>query len=161
MLLSLLGMHASAHADAVADFYSGRTVRILVGVSPGGEYDVHARLIARHLGRHIPGNPIIVVQNMPGAGGLAMANYLYNLAPKDGSTLGVVANGSLSQQAVGLRNIQYDAGNRQDLTHQYAGGQAMSRRFTWTPPPACPEVQSKGAQLPAPAPAKTPPPKQN
>lgn len=113
MLLSLLGMHASAQADAVADFYSGRTVRILVGVSPGGEYDVHARLMARHLGRHIPGNPTIVVQNMPGAGGLAMANYLYNLAPKDGSTLGVVANGSLSQQAVGLRNIQYDAGKFQ------------------------------------------------
>jgi len=113
MLLVLSSLSASAYADGVADFYRGKTVQILVGVSPGGEYDVHARLLARHIGRHIPGNPAIVVQNVPGAGGLVMANQLYNLAPKDGSTLGVVSNGLLAQQAVGLRNVQYDAGKFQ------------------------------------------------
>jgi len=113
LLLALLGMSAPAHADSVADFYRGKTVQIFVGLSPGGEYDVHARLVARHLGRHIPGNPTIVVQNMPGAGGLLMANHFYNLAPKDGTALGVVSNGLLAQQAVGLRNVQYDAGKFQ------------------------------------------------
>jgi tripartite-type tricarboxylate transporter receptor subunit TctC len=113
LLLALLGTSASANADAIADFYRGKTVQLLVGVNPGGEYDVHARLLARHLGRHIPGNPIIIVQNMPGAGGLAMANYLYNMAPKDGSALGVVSNGLLAQQAVGLSNVRYDAGKLQ------------------------------------------------
>jgi tripartite-type tricarboxylate transporter receptor subunit TctC len=113
LLLALLGISGPAHADAVSDFYRGKTIQMLVGVNPGGEYDVHARLLARHLGRHIPGNPTIIVQNMPGAGGLAMSNYLYNLAPKDGTTLGVVQNGSLSQQAVGIRNVQYDTGKFQ------------------------------------------------
>jgi tripartite-type tricarboxylate transporter receptor subunit TctC len=113
LLLALLDTSASARADAVADFYRGKTIQMLVGVNAGGEYDVHARLLARHLGRHLPGNPTIIVQNMPGAGGLVMANYLYNMAPKDGSTLGVVANGSLSQQAVGLGNVRYDAGKFQ------------------------------------------------
>ena len=113
LLLALLGTSASAQADAVADFYRGKTVQLLVGVNPGGEYDVHARLLARHLGRHIAGNPTIIVQNMPGAGGLAMANYLYNLAPKDGSALGVVSNGLLAQQAAGLSNVRYDAGKLQ------------------------------------------------
>ncbi len=113
ILLALLSLNVSARADDVADFYREKTMRILVGVSPGGEYDVHARLIARHIGRHIPGSPTVVVQNVPGAGGLVMVNQLYNVAPKDGSTLGLVPNGLLAQQAAGLRNVQYDAGKLQ------------------------------------------------
>src|SRR5579872_7213007 len=75
-------------ADAAADFYSGKTVQLVIGYPPGGGYDIYARTLARYIGRHIPGNPSIVVQNMPGAGSIKAANYLYNIAPKDGSVFG-------------------------------------------------------------------------
>ncbi|MPZ39678.1 MAG: hypothetical protein GEU95_16790 [Rhizobiales bacterium] len=76
-----------AKADAVADFYRGKTVTLVVGYGPGGGYDVYARLVGRHLGRHLPGNPSVVVQNMPGAGSLRSVNWLNNLAPKDGTAI--------------------------------------------------------------------------
>jgi tripartite-type tricarboxylate transporter receptor subunit TctC len=82
---------AAARADAVADFYRGRTVNLVVGYGPGGGYDLYARLVARHLGRHIPGNPAVVVQSMPGAGSLRATNYLYTVAPNDGATIGTFA----------------------------------------------------------------------
>ena len=65
-----------SQAQSVADFYRGKTVNVLIGVAPGGEYDLQARLVARHIGKHIPGNPNVVPQNMTGAGGINMANYL-------------------------------------------------------------------------------------
>ncbi len=98
-----------ARADAVADFYKGRTVTILVGVSVGGEYDILTRLMARYIGRHIPGTPTVIAQNMLGAGGMTMANWLYNLGPKDGSFLGVIQNGLPTQQAIGANGVQFDA----------------------------------------------------
>ena len=73
--------------DAVADFYRGKTITIGVGFTAGGGYDLHARTLARHIGRHIPGNPSIVVKNVPGAAGLILANQLYNTAPKDGTEI--------------------------------------------------------------------------
>lgn len=97
-----------AGADPIADFYKGKTVNMLIGVSAGGEYDLHARLIARYIGRHIPGNPTLVPQNMLGAGGIVMANYLYGVAPRDGTYMGVIQNGHPTIQAVGMANIQYD-----------------------------------------------------
>ena len=84
-------MRSESRADPVEDFYKGRQVTLIVGYGPGGGYDVFARLLARHLGRYIPGNPNIIVQNMPGAGSLRAANYLYNVAPKDGTVFGLVA----------------------------------------------------------------------
>jgi tripartite-type tricarboxylate transporter receptor subunit TctC len=82
-----LGFAQSARAqDAVADFYRGKQVNLIVGYGPGGGYDTAARLLARHLGRYIPGNPSIVAQNMPGAGSMRAANYLFGIAPKDGTT---------------------------------------------------------------------------
>jgi tripartite-type tricarboxylate transporter receptor subunit TctC len=78
-----------AHADSVADFYSGKTITIQVGYGPGGGYDVTARLFAQFFGQHIPGNPTVIVQNVPGGGGLKVANAIYNNVPKDGLTLGV------------------------------------------------------------------------
>ena len=77
----------AAAADAVADFYKGKTVTIVVGHEPGTGFDIYARSLQRHLRRHIPGNPGIVVQNMAGAGGIAAANWLYNVAPADGTVL--------------------------------------------------------------------------
>jgi tripartite-type tricarboxylate transporter receptor subunit TctC len=69
---------------AVADFYKGKTVRIIVGFSAGGGYDAYSRLIGRHLHKYIPGNPNIVVENMAGAGSMLASNHVYNVAPKDG-----------------------------------------------------------------------------
>jgi tripartite-type tricarboxylate transporter receptor subunit TctC len=80
---------APARADEVADFYKSKPLTIIVGYGPGGGYDVYTRLLARHIGRHIPGNPSITIQHMPGAGSLVAANHLANVAAKDGSTLGV------------------------------------------------------------------------
>jgi tripartite-type tricarboxylate transporter receptor subunit TctC len=82
---------SAAQADEVADFYKGKRVNLVVSYGPGGGYDVYARVLARHIGRHIPGNPSIVVQNMPGAGSLRGANWLYNVAPRDGLTFGTFA----------------------------------------------------------------------
>ena len=82
----------AARADAVEDFYKGRQVNLIVGSGTGGGYDSYARLVARHIGRHIPGAPSVVVQNMPGAGSLNMTNFVYNVAPKDGATLGACQN---------------------------------------------------------------------
>ncbi len=72
------------------DFFRGRTITIVIGYSAGGGYDIFARLLARHLGRHVPGNPAVVPQNMPGAGSRKAGMYLYNVAPKDGTTIGTI-----------------------------------------------------------------------
>src|SRR5205085_4327551 len=90
-LLVLLNC-ASSRADSVADFYRGKDLRLIISSSVGGGYDIYARLIAKHLSRHIPGSPNIVPQNMPGAGGIASANHLYSLAPKDGSVIAAIQN---------------------------------------------------------------------
>jgi tripartite-type tricarboxylate transporter receptor subunit TctC len=82
-----------ARADDVSDFYAGRTVQLVIGYASGGGYDDYARMLGRHIGRHIPGNPTVVVQNMPGAGSVRAANYLYNIAPKDGTVFGGFARG--------------------------------------------------------------------
>jgi tripartite-type tricarboxylate transporter receptor subunit TctC len=80
-----------ASADTVADFYRGKQVTLVVGYGTGGGYDIYARVLARYLGRHIPGSPNVIVQNMPGAGSLRAANYLYANAPKDGTQIGTFA----------------------------------------------------------------------
>lgn len=80
------------HAQSVEDFYKGKQINLVVGSGTGGGYDSYARLVARHIGRHIPGAPTVVVQNMPGAGSLNMTNFVYNVAPKDGTVLGACQN---------------------------------------------------------------------
>ncbi len=82
------------HAQGVADFYKGRNVEIVVGWSAGAGYDVYARFLARYMGRHIPGNPSVVVQNMAGAASLRATNYIYNVAPRDGSVFGMIGRGT-------------------------------------------------------------------
>ncbi len=109
-LAVLLAMAFPARADPVADFYRGKTLRVLVGVGAGGDYDVHARLLARHLGKHIPGNPAVIPENMTGAGGLKMANFLYELAPRDGTQIGVIGNYFPALQAAGGRGVSFDTG---------------------------------------------------
>ncbi len=80
-----------ASAQAPADFYRGKTIELYIDYSVGGGYDLYARMIARHLGKHIPGNPMVVPKNMEGGGGMRLANWLYNVAPKDGTAIGAVA----------------------------------------------------------------------
>jgi tripartite-type tricarboxylate transporter receptor subunit TctC len=80
-------------AHAQPDFFAGKTITLLIGTTAGGGYDAYGRLLARHIGRHLPGNPSVVPKNMPGAGGVALANHLYHRAPKDGTEIGTVQNG--------------------------------------------------------------------
>ena len=91
VLAATLAQISMTHADPVADFYRGKTVRVVVGYGPGGSYDLYGRLAAEFLGRHIPGNPTVIVVNMPGAGGFKAVDYLYKVAPQDGTHLGSVA----------------------------------------------------------------------
>jgi len=87
-LAVLCGAASAAAADPVADFYRGRPLYFVVGSAAGGGYNVYARLLSRFLVRHIAGGPLAVIQNMPGASSLVMANHLYNIAARDGSVLG-------------------------------------------------------------------------
>jgi tripartite-type tricarboxylate transporter receptor subunit TctC len=108
--VALTQAHTPAAADEVADFYKGRTVQVVVGYGPGGGNDVYARLLARHMSRHLPGQPGFVVQNMPGAGSLVAANYLANVAPKDATVIGTFArNLPLASIVGGNPNIRFDA----------------------------------------------------
>jgi tripartite-type tricarboxylate transporter receptor subunit TctC len=103
------GLDRPARAETAADSYSGKTVNLLIGVDVGGEYDTVARLIGRHIGAHIPGNPEVVPQNMVGASGLKMANHLYAVAPQDGTYMGMMSDELPMNQALGLPGIQYRA----------------------------------------------------
>jgi tripartite-type tricarboxylate transporter receptor subunit TctC len=111
---ALIGLGAgAASAQSVGDFYKGKTINVLIGVGVGGEYDLHARLIARYIGKHIPGNPTLVAQNMLGAGGAKMASYLADVAPKDGTNIGMIANNFPAMQAAGVDLIRFDIGRFQ------------------------------------------------
>jgi len=99
----------SAKADETTDFYRGKAVTLLVGYSAGGGYDIYARTIARYMGDHMPGSPKIVVQNMPGAGSISSANYLYGVAVKDGSIFGTFGRGVPMEPLIGIAKTQYDA----------------------------------------------------
>jgi tripartite-type tricarboxylate transporter receptor subunit TctC len=98
-----------ALAQSPADFYKGRNIDLYIGYSVGGAYDLYARVIARHLGKHIPGNPIIVPKNMEGAGSLRLANWLYNVGPKDGTALGTIGRGTAFDPLLGSKGAQFQA----------------------------------------------------
>jgi len=108
-LAALVLATATSHAQSIADFYSRTPVRLIISADPGGSYDQIGRLVSRHLGRHIPGNPRVVPENMLGASGRVAANYLYRAAPKDGSVIGVVQQSIPMGQALGEGGVQYDA----------------------------------------------------
>jgi len=92
----------AAMADAVADFYRGKQIRFIIRTTPGGDYDQYTRLLARHMGRHIPGNPSLIPVNMPGGGGITAANYMAQVAPRDGTVIGIVSQGLAVDQALGM-----------------------------------------------------------
>jgi hypothetical protein len=102
------GLSGAAAQASVKDFYAGRQITVIVGAGAGGGYDLQARLMARHLGKHIPGNPTFVVQNMPGAGSLAAANHIYNAAPADGSVLALIQRGMLLVRLINPSGVRFE-----------------------------------------------------
>lgn len=106
--LGAVGWAASADAQEVADFYRGKQLNLVISSPPGGGYDTYARTIARHVGRHIPGNPTLVAQNMPGAGGVKAGNWLYSVAPKDGLTIGNLQNTVPFEPMYGNKQALFD-----------------------------------------------------
>jgi tripartite-type tricarboxylate transporter receptor subunit TctC len=118
LALGLLSLQA-AIADDVAAFYSGRNLSLVAGFNVGGGADLYARLIARHLGNHIPGHPNVIVRNMPGAGSIAAANHIFNVAPHDGSVIGLFAGNIAVDPVIGGVPTKYDA-----------------RKFNWIGAPA-------------------------
>ena len=105
--------------ESVADFYRNKTVTFFVGLPAGGSFDLYARLIAAHVGRHIPGQPNVIVQNMPGAGSLLQAGHVYNIAPQDGATIGASSSNVPLQPLLNASGVKYD-----------------SLKFQWLPTPA-------------------------
>jgi tripartite-type tricarboxylate transporter receptor subunit TctC len=110
----VLGFHPPAQGQSTEEFYRGKQIRLIVGNPPGGDYDLGGRLLAKYLGAHIPGNPSVVVQNMPGASTIAATNYLYNKAPRDGTVFGSFSRNIPTQAVLGQKNLEADP-----------------RRFTW------------------------------
>ncbi|MFN3892745.1 MAG: Bug family tripartite tricarboxylate transporter substrate binding protein [Beijerinckiaceae bacterium] len=108
--IAVVGAISTAHGQStpVADFYKRTNISVIVGSGTGGGYDAYARLLARHMGRFVPGSPTMVVQNMPGAGGLKSANNLYMIAPKDGSTIAILHNTLTLNQIAGSASVSYD-----------------------------------------------------
>lgn len=109
-----LALPAGSRAQSPEEFYRGRNISLIIPNAPGGSFDLYARLVAAHLGQFIPGHPAIIPQNMPGAAGMQAANYLYTLAPKDGSVLSVLVPNITLAQVLGVQSIVYD-----------------TRRFNW------------------------------
>jgi tripartite-type tricarboxylate transporter receptor subunit TctC len=114
LALAALGSSTPVVAQSVADFYRGKSISMVIATSPGGDYDLRARLVARHMGRHIPGEPTLVPRNMPGAVGLQAANWLASQAPRDGTSLHAIMQGMSALQALGGSNVEFD-----------------TRRFSW------------------------------
>ena len=113
-VVALMQAVPASAQQSVADFYRGKKLTLLIGYTAAGAYDLYARALARHMGDHIPGNPTILPQNMPGAGSLVLANYLYNVAPKDGTVFATFARGMAMEPLIGGGKAQFD-----------------SRKFTW------------------------------
>src|SRR5258706_14253332 len=107
ILLAGFSIHTAAYAQATP-FYKDKTIRIIDGFTSGGLYDQYARLLARHMGRHLPGNPTIIVQHMPGAGSLSATNYVFSIAKPDGLTLGMPGSGIYLDQLLGRKEATFD-----------------------------------------------------
>lgn len=108
-VILFLGSAGAAAAQSPAEFYKGKTIQLLVGFGPGGEDDVWARTIAKHIGNHMPGNPGMVPVHAPGSGGLLVVNRLYNAAPRDGSVVGMINRGIPFEPLLGGQGTQFDA----------------------------------------------------
>ena len=124
-----LAVPAGAQAQSVGrDFYKGKTITVIVGYTAGGGYDLYARALARHMGKHLPGNPNFIVQNITGAGSLNAANNLYNVAAKDGTVFGTFGRGLAMEPLIGTARVQFDATK---FTWLGSGTNEISLCATW------------------------------
>ena len=105
---ALAALTVSAPAFAQSDFYAGKRITIIVGSESGGGYDTHGRVMSRHFGRFLAGNPTVIVQNMPGAGSIVATNYLSNVAPKDGTSIGIIQRTMLTAKVARMEGVQFD-----------------------------------------------------
>ena len=109
VLAALAAVTGPAAAQTPEQFFKGQTLTFYVGLSPGGGYDLNARMVAKHIGKYIPGNPTVVVKNMPGGGGIVMTNYIANVAPKDGLHIGAPQRGIPFEPLLGdASHAKYD-----------------------------------------------------
>ncbi len=104
---AIMAFAPGAQAQSVADFYKGKTVTIYIAFSPGGTYDLFGRMVARHIGKHIPGNPTVIGSNMPGAGGLTATNFMFRSAPKDGTAMAIITQNIAIEEALKNKAVQY------------------------------------------------------
>src|SRR5260370_5415169 len=130
LLFAAVAWPASTLAQTVEEFYRGKSITMLVGGGAGGGYDTYARIFARHLSRHIPGNPNIIAKNMPAAAGLAAASTLYSAADKDGSTISAFTNGAAMDPLFGNTSARYDA---QKFSWLGSIGKLQNVGATWHP----------------------------
>ena len=107
--IALCALALPVQAQPAEEFYRGKQIRFVVGTAAGGDYDLWARLLARHIGRHIPGNPTAIVENMPGAGSLVATNHLFNAAPRDGTVLGMISRSMPSAGVMQVKNVRFDS----------------------------------------------------
>ncbi len=107
--LVLVACVVPAHAQSVESFYRGKTVNVIIGYPTAGANDLYARAVARHIGKHIPGHPTVVPRNMPGGGSLLAANHIFNVAPKDGTTLGLIVPTAPIEEKLGATNVRFKA----------------------------------------------------
>src|SRR5262245_6929676 len=105
----LLSLTAAAAPPARRETLAGKSVQMIIGFGPGGDYDLWGRTVARHIGRHLPGHPAVIAQNMPGAGSYTAASYIFNIAPKDGTVLGIIARDAALGPLSGATGARFDA----------------------------------------------------
>lgn len=108
IVLNILVASGGAHAQSPVSFFKGRTISLVIPNAPGGSFDLYGRLVARHIGKHMPGQPTVVAQNMPGASGMIAANWLYGVAPQDGTAMGILIPNIAIAQVIGMPEIKYD-----------------------------------------------------
>jgi tripartite-type tricarboxylate transporter receptor subunit TctC len=120
-----------AHAQSAGDFYRGKQIRLVVGTASGQDYDLWARLIGRHMTRHIPGTPTLIVENMPGAGHILATNYLFNVAPRDGTVVGMVSRNMTDAAVMGFPNVRFDP-----AAFNWLGSPEVSNRVMFVSPRA-------------------------
>jgi tripartite-type tricarboxylate transporter receptor subunit TctC len=109
MMLAVTTLSAPRALAQEDDFYRGKTITIIIPIGPGGAYDAYARIVSRYFGKHLPGNPTIIARNMPGAGGVIASNYLYNVAPQDGTTMAIIISSFANEQLFDSPQVKYDA----------------------------------------------------
>ncbi len=126
--LVALAASQSAGAQPAEPFFKGKTINVYIGFAPGGTYDYYSRMFARYIGKHIPGNPTVIAQNMPGAGSFQAANFLYAVAPKDGTALGMVTQVAAIEEALHSPGVQYKSAQFNWIGRMSA---IVELHFTW------------------------------